>query len=180
MLKSSSDNASNSHYFFSYTGLAILIQETFKHHYKPETVADSIASINEYNYKYLKNNDLIAIEGKMTKSMSKKLLIHNWKQFSRLVLKTVSYELGYPTGLIWKVAIGIGLIILFIMGKRSQELTILFIAVLSHILNLFLVALMLHMLTRFSFYTDVLVFVLFMSVLFSFLEKKTFVTDLTI
>ena len=179
LTKSSSNDASDSHYFFSYTSLAILIQETFQHRYKPETVADSIASAKEYNYKYLKNNDLIAIEGKMTRSMSKKLLIHNWKQFSRLVLKTVSYELGYPPGLIWKVAIGIGLIILFITGKRSYELTILLIAVLSHILNLCLVASVEHMLTRFSFYTDILVFVLFMSVLFSFLEKKTVFTDLT-
>jgi hypothetical protein len=179
LTKSSSNDASNIHYFFSYSSLVLLIQETFQQRYKPETVADSIALSKEYNYKYLKNKELIAIEGKMTRSMSKKLLIHNWKQYSRLVLKTVSYELGYPPGLVRKVAIGICLMILFIIGKRSQELTVLILAVLCHLLNLFVVASVEHMLTRFSFYTDVLVFVLFMSVLFSFLEKKTIFNDLT-
>jgi hypothetical protein len=177
MTKSSSNNGSNSHYWNAYSYLVPLLKETFQQRYKPETVADSIASTKEYTYKYMKDNYLIAIEGKITKSISKKLLIHNWKQYTRLVLKTISYELGYPTGLIWKVTIGIGLIILFILGKRSYELTFLLIAVLCHVLNLGLVASVEHMLPRFSFYTDVLVFVLFMSVLFSFLEKKTLFTD---
>jgi len=179
LTKSSSTSGSNGHYQISYVGLVHLLKETFQERYHPETVEDSIASIKEYTYYYLKNNHLITIEGKMTKSITKKLLIHNWTKYMRLVYKTVSYELGYPTGFIWKVMIGAGLIILLIIGKRSYELTVLFIAVLCHLLNLGLIATVGHMLTRFTFYTDVLLFVLFMSVLFSLLDKKSFSRDLS-
>jgi hypothetical protein len=172
LTKSSTNGGSHDHYRISYVLLVHLLKETFQERYHPETVEDSIASIEEYTYYYLKNNHLISIEGKITKSITKKLLIHNWTKYIRLVLKTVTYELGYPTGFIWKGAIGIGLLFLFIIGHRSFELIVLLIAVLCHLLNLGLVASVGHLLTRFTFYTDVLVFVLFMSVLFSLLEKK--------
>lgn len=171
LTRSSGTDATYLNQIMSYHPTHRIIMYNMQLHLKPEKSPDSLFTTKLYNYKYFQDSELMVRMGKVSNSMAMKLLIHHWKLFARLYIKSILQTLDYPIGSVRKIIIGIGLLIMFIIGKRSDELTVLLVVVICHLLNLCLVATVEVFVTRYFFYTEILVFVIFISVLFSYLGK---------
>lgn len=173
LTKFSSKNGSNDHYWGSYTKLMTVILDKFLERYGSGSLRDSVSLNREYNFKYLKDGGFLLTTGKMTKSISKTLLSKNWRLYFRLVVKSIFYELDYPIELLRKAIFFICIIGLFLTGIKRDALILLIIAVLAHLMNLMLIASVEHILNRYTFYTDITLFIFFVGVFLSSLQQGT-------
>ncbi|NOU18341.1 MAG: hypothetical protein HOO91_12365 [Bacteroidales bacterium] len=114
---------------------------------------------------------------KITISISKKLMLYNWKPFLTLYFKNMYNGMGGFIGFTWTLLSLLCLLALFFIGKRSIEIIILATLFISHLLNLSLVSLVEPIIIRYSFYTEILLLVVLTSILLSiFQQKKHFAT----
>jgi hypothetical protein len=123
------------------------------------------------NLKYDSSSEMYLEIDKITLSISKKLIVHNWKPFLNLYFKNIYTGMGGLIVITWTILTFFCLLILFFNGNRSVELIFLLTIYISHFFNLALVSLVEPVMKRYSFYTEVLLFVIFTSILLSLLQN---------
>ena len=149
---------------------------SYIHHYDTaynELCWRTMFPILQSNIKHNDITDLYIQADKLTLSISKQLIYHNWREFLSLYAKNIYNGLGGFLGFTWSISTFFCLMFTLFLGNRSNELMFLIIISICNVFNYMLVALVEPIMLRYSFYTEIILIVFITSILFSYIEKTS-------
>jgi hypothetical protein len=120
----------------------------------------TIFPVLKANLKYENENQLYVNTDKITLAFSKILLLHNWKKFAKLYLSNIYYGTGGFTGFLWKMLFSIIAVLSVLFNKKNTMALVLLFIIALHWCNVFLISIVEPVMPRYTYYTDILLYVM--------------------